>query len=64
LCFNKECIYWQKGFETIKMHGKTTIKKKGFLCHGGAEWRGHFTLSRLKLTRMTSYRAANTLRRP
>jgi hypothetical protein len=27
LCFNKECICWQKNFELIKMHGKTTIKK-------------------------------------
>jgi hypothetical protein len=26
LCFNKECICWQKSFELIKMHGKTTIK--------------------------------------
>jgi hypothetical protein len=26
LCFNKECICWQKGVELIKMHGKTTIK--------------------------------------
>jgi hypothetical protein len=30
LCFNKECICWQKkNFELIEMHGKTiTIKKK------------------------------------
>jgi hypothetical protein len=26
LCFNKECICWQKGFELIKMHSKTTNK--------------------------------------
>jgi hypothetical protein len=26
LCFNKECICWQKSFEIIKMHGKSTIK--------------------------------------
>jgi hypothetical protein len=25
-CFNKECICWQKSFELIKMHGKTTTK--------------------------------------
>jgi hypothetical protein len=25
LCFNKECICWQRSFELIKMHGKTTI---------------------------------------
>jgi hypothetical protein len=28
LCFNKEGICWQKAFELIKMHGKTTIKKR------------------------------------
>jgi hypothetical protein len=27
LCFNKECICWQRSFELIKMHGKTTTKK-------------------------------------
>jgi hypothetical protein len=27
LCFNKECICWQRSFERIKMHGKTTKKK-------------------------------------
>jgi hypothetical protein len=26
LCCNKECICWQKSFELIKVHGKTTIK--------------------------------------
>jgi hypothetical protein len=24
LCFNKECICWQRSFELNKMHGKTT----------------------------------------
>jgi hypothetical protein len=26
LCFNKECICWQRSSELIKMHGKTIIK--------------------------------------
>jgi hypothetical protein len=30
LCFNKEGICWQKSFELIKMHGKTTIKITNF----------------------------------
>jgi hypothetical protein len=33
LCFNKECICWQKSFELIKMHGKTTIKISNVICH-------------------------------
>jgi hypothetical protein len=26
LCFNKECICWQKSSELIKIHGKKTTK--------------------------------------
>jgi hypothetical protein len=33
LCCNTECICWQRNFELIKMHGKTTIKTQDNFKH-------------------------------
>jgi hypothetical protein len=36
LCFNKECICWQRSFEFIKMHGKTTTTTKIHVTSSGS----------------------------